>query len=105
MGTPSGPLPQRRLDRVPPPFPSRLNGGTPIETGWGYPPLAGQDGVLPQEDRAAEQILAMQQVLCLLHSRRRTFLFSRLLQTDFTLVIPLTVTLNINLTQFANLLT
>ena len=40
--------------------------------GMGYPPA--RDGV-PLQDRTADGILDTQQTVCLLHSRRRTFLF------------------------------
>ena len=63
------PQPANRLepDMVPP---IRTGWGYPPRTGWGYCPLSGMDGdTPPSEDRAAER------VVCLLHSRRRTFLF------------------------------
>ena len=67
---------------------SGLDGGTPPLVGQdGVPPLdggtpspAGQDGVPPppQGDRTAQRVLATQGVVCLLRSRRISFLFLRL---------------------------
>ena len=42
--------------------------------GWGYHFQPGQDGV-PPRDRTAERTLAMLREVCLLCSRRKTFLF------------------------------
>ena len=72
--TPSGwqggcPHPSR-FGGIPPSFltgdtPILPDGGTPpVRTGWGYPP----------GDRAAERALATRWAVCLLRSRRRTFL-------------------------------
>ena len=55
---------------VPPSRPGM--GGTPIQDWMGYPPCPRLDGVFPP---SAKQALATRQAVCLLHSRRRTFLF------------------------------
>ena len=68
------PVPARGTrDRVPAPQPEQDLGTTLARTGLWYP-LAGTGYPSPQ-DRTAEQTLTMQQVVCLLHSYRRTFLF------------------------------
>ena len=48
-------------------------GYPPGQVRMGYPPA--RTGVPPQ-DRIAEQALTMQRAVCLLHSHKRTFLFS-----------------------------
>ena len=70
-----------------PPPPLGLDGGTPLGTGQAYshqdwrgsPRPSAVDGgthpPLPPRDRAAERVLATRRAVCLLRSRRRTFLF------------------------------
>ena len=54
------------------PVPGRGN----LDLDGGYPsPRQDRTGVLPPQARTAEGVLAMQQTVCLLRSRRRTFLF------------------------------
>ena len=54
------------LDRVPPPIGIRCGHPPPVRTGWYTPHQLG--------DRAAERALATRWAVCLLRSRRRTFL-------------------------------
>ena len=66
--------------------PTRTGWGTPLtRTGWGTLPLARNGwGTLspPPLDRAAKRALAMQWEVCLLHSRRRTFLSNYIISSD-----------------------
>ena len=55
--------------RVPP-----ARDGVPPGQGWKGYPLA-RDGVPPARDRTADGVLDMRWAICLLRSRRRTFLF------------------------------
>ena len=54
-------------DRIPP----------PPDLGWGTPPLPTRSGL----DRAAQRVLATRRAMCLLRSRRRTFLLAFLMTT------------------------
>ena len=58
--------------------PQDLGLGTPPRPGTGYPPGPGTGYPPPQTrsglDRAAQQVLATRRAVCLLRSRRRTFL-------------------------------
>ena len=70
-----GGTPGWRYSRTGYPWPGQ-DGGTP---GWGtpkpgmwYPPGKGWGS---PRDRTTEAVLATQRMVCLLHSRRRTFLF------------------------------
>ena len=66
--------------------PSQVRMGVPLvyKTGWGYPslrldgvppPPSGLDGSIPPPPLREWETTATQQAVCLLHSRRRTFLF------------------------------
>ena len=61
-------------------YPIQPNRGYPHQGGWGYP-RPGWMGVPPPppspptEDRAAQRVLATRRAVCLLRSRRSTFLF------------------------------
>ena len=58
------------------PWPGQ-DGVPPHHVRMGYPPWPDQDGVPPPpQDRAAERALATRRAVCLLRSRRRTFLLS-----------------------------
>ena len=70
-------------------YPSQVRMGYPqVRTGWGaprtYPFLPSQVGVgAPcMGDRAVERVLATRLAVCLLRSRRSTFLFLNLFQTS-----------------------
>ena len=78
-------VPQPGQDGGGVPQPGQDWGGTPV-LGWGTP-HPGQDGGIPQPgqdrrdhmmgyplDRTTEGVLATRRAVCLLHSRRRTFL-------------------------------
>ena len=62
-------LPPSGLDGGNPQPPLALDGGTPCQNWMGYPPTP-QSG-----DKAAKRALATRRAVCLLRSRRRTFLF------------------------------
>ena len=56
--------------------------------GLGYPPPPNQDWGIPR-DRTAERVFATRRVVCLLHSRRRTFLFIFLFSCVFRMCLYL----------------
>ena len=74
MSLPEGGVPQSQMGV---PWPGQDGVPTSPQLGLdGYNPLPGLDGVAPSPgDRPAEGVLTTRRAVCLLRSRRRTFLF------------------------------